>query len=385
MKTIEPFFTTLALVAISVSAMGEEKSDQPVHLFILSGQSNMAGMNPETGFMPEAKKLFKDEKVDYIKVAKGGQPICRWVKEWEDIAKKKGLDSKRIQRITKGEGVQFYQPILDQYKEMLEKYPNPTSVTFCWMQGERDASGGADAAYKDALKLLIANLRRDLKRPDMNFVIGRISDAAPERPSWVAVRKAQREIVNEDPRGAWVDVDDLNNREKDGKVINAVHYTKEGYITLGRRFVRQGHALVTGKKPAEDGKPGHEEPKEKEKKEKKKEEKKKRAEAAGPRWQVSTTEDWRAFIADTDGVKIADGHAIAEKPQVSFTSQLKSFPEPIKLQDIELPGRVAATYFVDTDRCNLSSCFFSVVSFVLMSASISSLASPEHHTQPPRL
>jgi hypothetical protein len=52
---------------------------------------------------------------------------------------------------------------------------------------------------------------------------------------------------------------------------------------------------VTGKKPAEDGKPGHEEPKEKEKKE----EKKKRAEAAGPRWQVSTTEDWRAFMLAT--------------------------------------------------------------------------------------
>ena len=58
--------------------------------------------------------------------------------------------------------------------------------------------------------------------------------------------------------------------------------------------------------------------------------------ATGPRWQVSTTEDWQAFIADTNGIKIADGYAIAEKPQVSFTSQLKQFPEPIKLKDIEL-------------------------------------------------
>ena len=232
------FFTILALGAISVLAMADEKSDHPVHLFILSGQSNMAGMNPETGFMPEAKKLFKDEKVVYIKVAK-----------------EKGLDSKHIQKITKGEGVQFYQPILDQYKDMLEKHPNPTSVTFCWMQGERDASGGADAAYKEALKRLITNLRRDLKRPDMNFVIGRISDAAPERPSWVAVRKAQHEIADEDPRGGWVDVDDLNNREKDGEIINAVHYTKEGYVILGQRFARQGHALVTGKKSAENGRP----------------------------------------------------------------------------------------------------------------------------------
>ena len=248
--------------------------DKPVHLFILSGQSNMAGMDPETGFLPEANKLFKGDQVVYIKVAKGGQPICRWLEEWTDIAEKKGLDAKHISRIHRDGKVEFYQPILDQYQEMLKKHPSLTSVTFCWMQGERDANGGAHAAYKDALKLLISKLRRDLKRPDMNIVIGRIGDYALDRPSCVAVRKVQREIVNEDPRGAWVDVDDLNNREKDGKVINAVHYNRpEGYITLGRRFARQGHALVTGKEPAENGRPGDPEPKESKMKENKKEEK----------------------------------------------------------------------------------------------------------------
>ena len=42
--------------------------------------------------MPEAKKLFKDEEVVYIKVSKGSQPICRWLEEWQDIAKENGLD-----------------------------------------------------------------------------------------------------------------------------------------------------------------------------------------------------------------------------------------------------------------------------------------------------
>ena len=124
------------------------------------------------------------------------------------------------------------------------------------MQGERDANGGGQPAYKDALKLLITKLRRDLERPDMNIVIGRLSDAGQKKESWGAMRKIQMEIVNEDPRGAWVDVDDLNDREVDGKIVNAVHYNRpEGYITLGRRFARQGHALVTGKEPAEDGRP----------------------------------------------------------------------------------------------------------------------------------
>ena len=135
-----------ALFAITAIFASESVAEKPVHLFILSGQSNMAGMDPETGFMTEAKKLFKDEKVVYIKVAKGGQPICRWLEEWQDIAKKNGLDENHIKRIHKGGKVEFYQPILGQYKEMVKKHPKFKSVTFCWMQGERDANGGAHAA-----------------------------------------------------------------------------------------------------------------------------------------------------------------------------------------------------------------------------------------------
>ena len=124
------------------------------------------------------------------------------------------------------------------------------------MQGERDASGGAQAAYKDSLKLLISKLRRDLERPDMNIVIGRLSDAGGEKASWAAMRKIQMEIVNEDPSAAWVDCDDLNDKMKNGKMKNDVHYNRpEGYITLGKRFAHQGYALIKGKKPAADGRP----------------------------------------------------------------------------------------------------------------------------------
>ena len=249
---------TITLLTFSLTFLASAKSDseKPVHLFVLSGQSNMAGMDPKTGFMTEAKKLFKNEKVVYIKVAKGGQPICRWLEEWQDIAKNNGLDEGHIKRIHRGGKVEFYQPILDQYKGMLKKHPKFESVTFCWMQGERDANGGAHAAYKDALKQLISNLRRDLKRPDMNIVIGRIGDYALDRESCVTVRKVQYEIANEDPLCAWVDVDDLNDREKDGKIINAVHYKRpEGYVLLGERFARQGYALIKGKKPAKNGRP----------------------------------------------------------------------------------------------------------------------------------
>ena len=108
---------TLLTFLVTVFAIAEAETTKPVHLFVLSGQSNMAGMNPETGFMPEAKQLFKDEEVVYIKVAKGGQPICRWLEEWLDIAKENGLDENHRRRIHRDGKVEFYQPILDQYQE----------------------------------------------------------------------------------------------------------------------------------------------------------------------------------------------------------------------------------------------------------------------------
>lgn len=94
---------TLLTLLLTASVAAKAEADQPVHLFILSGQSNMAGMDPETGFMPEARKLFNDEEVVYIKVAKGGQPICRWLEEWDDIAKEKGLSERERERLWKGE------------------------------------------------------------------------------------------------------------------------------------------------------------------------------------------------------------------------------------------------------------------------------------------
>lgn len=224
-------------------------AEKPVHIFILSGQSNMAGMDPKLGFEPEAKQLFPDANVVYFKVARGGRPIRLWVEQWDEIAKKHSLEPKN-------QSTQFYQPILEQYRKLLEKYPKPASVTFCWMQGERDAREKLSAAYADSLQQLITNLRQDLGQPEMNFVIGRLSDfGKPDYADWQNVRKAQVDVASKDKHGAWVDCDDLNDKEKAGVKRDDLHYTKEGYELLGRRFARQAKALIEGKEPAKDGRP----------------------------------------------------------------------------------------------------------------------------------
>lgn len=47
----------------------------------------------------------------------------------------------------------------------------------------------------------------------------------------------------------------MNDKEKNGVMRNDLHYTKQGYELLGRRFARQAKAIIDGKRPAENGRP----------------------------------------------------------------------------------------------------------------------------------
>jgi hypothetical protein len=44
-------------------------------------------------------------------------------------------------------------------------------------------------------------------------------------------------FAESDPRAAWVDTDDLNGDK------NALHYTRDGYAELGRRFAARAIEL----------------------------------------------------------------------------------------------------------------------------------------------
>lgn len=254
MPHLRPLLSLVVLALLCAAPLAAEEKAKPWRLFILSGQSNMAGMKPEAGFVPEAKKLFPGEEVVYIKVAVGGQPIRLWVAEWNEIAAKHKLTTQRPAALGNQD---YYAQIMQQVEKVSAGKPAPLSVSFCWMQGERDAREKLDAAYSEALSTLIANLRRDLKRPDMNFVIGRLSDfGKPTDAPWQAVRKAQVDLASADKLGAWVDCDDLNDKkDAAGATRDDLHYTPAGYELLGRRYARQAQLLLTGKPPAQDGRP----------------------------------------------------------------------------------------------------------------------------------
>jgi hypothetical protein len=117
------------------------------------------------------------------------------------------------------------------------------SVSFVWMQGERDAKMGWGNLYEEALLGLHTQLAKDLglKAEDMGFVIGRLSDFDMENTRyqhWTKVRQAQVKVADSSQKFTWVDTDDLNDgKNRRGKDIkDDLHYSAEGYKTLGRRF-----------------------------------------------------------------------------------------------------------------------------------------------------
>ena len=207
------------------------------HLFILSGQSNMQGHRPQEAFAPAVEKALGKEKVIVIQDALGGQPIQRWWKDWKSPKGDKPAKTGDL-----------YDRLMGKVEPAI-KGKALKSVTFIWMQGERDAKQQWGPVYAASLKGLYDQLSSDLKRKDINFVIGRLSDfdmANKRYRHWTMVRKAQVNVAESNPRFAWVNTDDLNDGlNRGGKEIkNDLHYSAEGYKTLGKRFAESAIKLI---------------------------------------------------------------------------------------------------------------------------------------------
>jgi hypothetical protein len=225
--------TIVALLGVSCASAAEKET----HLFILSGQSNMAGLDPRISFTPTVETEFGKENIIVVKSAQNGQPIRRWYKKWKPA---QGDQPKATGDLYDVLMKKVYQAI---------KGKKPATVTFVWMQGERDARERHGDVYAASLKGLIDQLAADLGRKDVNFVIGRLSDfdmGNTKYPDWTKVREAQVEVADADPRGAWVDTDDLNDgKSKRGlQITDDLHYSVEGYRTLGTRFAEKSIELI---------------------------------------------------------------------------------------------------------------------------------------------
>jgi hypothetical protein len=233
------FFSAAILLACPESSVciAAEPDDKGKHLFILSGQSNMAGMDPEVSFTPAVTKAVGKDKVIVVKDAHGGQSIRNWCKSNHEFP------APTTGQIPKVRGA-LYDRLMEKVKTATTEQSLKT-VTFIWMQGESDLNNTAYEAY---LKELLGQLETDLAFKKINLVIGRISDSGLDvekrLEGRLTIRRIQQEFAEAHPRGAWIDTDDLNDRKEGEKVVNDLHYTKEGYVLLGTRFAEKAIELI---------------------------------------------------------------------------------------------------------------------------------------------
>lgn len=241
--TASLFITLFICMTSSCSLHIKEKNlaskahQEGKHLFIFSGQSNMQRLNINASFIPVIDSEFTKGNSLFVKDAAGGQSIKRWYKNWKAPTGDK-------QNIT----ADLYDSLMNKVNPVINN-EKIKSVTFIWMQGERDANSGFGEVYEKSLFGLYEQLSNDLKRTDINFVIGRLSDfdMSNERYlHWTMIRDIQVKVAESNPRFDWIDTDDLNDgiNDKGQQIKNDLHMSELGYETMGKRFAHKSIELI---------------------------------------------------------------------------------------------------------------------------------------------
>lgn len=253
---LKPLVISLTLASASLtahSAAGEGKI-----LFILSGQSNMQGLDEQLTFVPRVEEQYGKENVLIVKEAVGGRPIRMWVHDWAAAPGWKiDPDIPNTPPPKPEENGVMYDSMIQKI-EAAAQGTKPKAVAFCWMQGERDARERHSAVYEQSLRKLFQQLENDFPDIPKVFVIGRLSDFGKGNqvafyPEWDEVRLAQENIAASMPNCTLIDTDDLNTGDspphwKTGEItqrVDDLHMSYEGYKTLGTRFAEASIQLLT--------------------------------------------------------------------------------------------------------------------------------------------
>jgi len=178
------------LVLLVVSAVSAADAE-PRHIYLLIGQSNMAGRAAFT--KAEAEPIARCSLLDregkwtpaknplniYSTIRKGagmqkmnpGYMFARTMLE-----KNKAISIGLVVNAKGGTSIKSWAKGTKFYKDAVKrtKLAQKTGVLkgVLWHQGESDSK---DAKYLDKLKALIADLRKDLGQPDLPFVAGQVN------------------------------------------------------------------------------------------------------------------------------------------------------------------------------------------------------------------
>jgi len=232
------------------------------HLFLLAGQSNMAGrgevseddrtpvprvlmLNKENQWVPavdplhydrpktigtglgksfgiEITKSNPDVTIGLIPCAVGGSPISAWkpgeyhpstgMHPWDDCI--------RRTRIAMESG---------------------TLKGILWHQGENDCHPELSEAYETAFIDLVQRFRKELNVSDVPFVIGQLGQfnkpRFPQNQHWQAVNSAHQSLPKKVPHTIFVSSEGLTDRD-------GIHFDSPSYREFGKRYAKAYFTLI---------------------------------------------------------------------------------------------------------------------------------------------
>lgn len=222
------------------------------HLFLLAGQSNMAGrgvvqpidrvvderiltLNPAGDWVPAVDPIHWDKPiagvgiarafarryleshpgvtVGFIPAACGGSPISTWLPG----AYFDATDS---------------HPYDDAIARTQSAVATGTLKGILWHQGESDSHPGLAETHEAALRELIARFRRELGRPNLPFVIGQLGQFVgnPWGESTRLVDAAQQRISSDTAGVVFVRSDGLKSKPDN------IHFDRRSLLLFGDRY-----------------------------------------------------------------------------------------------------------------------------------------------------
>ena len=243
------FFLLLGFVnAQDVSLPAKEN----FHLFLLVGQSNMAGRGvveeQDKTPHPRVLMLSKDGKwvpaIDPMHFDKPAAGVGLGKTFGQIIADANpGVTIGLIPCAVGGSHIDawnpgvFYAPTNshpwdDAVKRAAVALKSGTLKGILWHQGEGDSLPDLAQAYEPKLHDLIARLRKELNAPDVPFIAGQMGkfDGVPWPPEKVIVDQAHQNLAMKVPHTAFVSVQGLKHKG------DKVHFDSASFRELAKRY-----------------------------------------------------------------------------------------------------------------------------------------------------
>ena len=259
---IRPLVFLCALLLSHFAGAGNAAlpAKEKFHLFLLVGQSNMAGRGTvdEQGRTPHPRVLMLDkagawvpaiDPLHFDKPAAGVGPGKTFATLYADA--NPGVTVGLIPCAVGGSPIdawkagEFYKPTNShpwddamQRAQLARK--SGSIVGILWHQGESDSNEKLAPGYGAKLHDLIARIRKELGVPDAPFIVGQMGKfaEAPWNDARVQVDRAQQELPGKVKRTAYVSAEGLKHRG------DRLHFDSASCREFGKRYFDAFQSLV---------------------------------------------------------------------------------------------------------------------------------------------